>query len=432
MKFTSTTGHGLPVSFKEAVLENLPGDGGLFFPSEIPTLDRDLLGAMPQMTLAEVATEVLGHFCGSDIDKSALSEINKRVFNFPIPLKKVSENIHCLELFHGPTFAFKDVGARFLAECLAYFNQNEDTRKKNLRSAEITVLVATSGDTGGAVARGFLGVPGVKVVILYPKGKVSLLQEKQLTTLGQNITALEVEGSFDDCQSMVKSAFGDRDITSRKRLSSANSINIARWLPQSIYYYVPFQYGWKDFTVAVPSGNYGNLTSGLLAMKMGVPIKSFIAATNANDVVPRYLRSGDYNPQKTIQTIANAMDVADPSNFKRLLALFHGSWNDIVEKIDPFTLDDAAIKETIKSCTEENEYYLDPHSAIAFESLKEKSKSGVFLGTAHYCKFLPVMDEAVGAKLEVPDFAESLMEREKVATLIPADYEKFKEYLLST
>ncbi|MEM7298261.1 MAG: threonine synthase, partial [Bacteroidota bacterium] len=277
MKYISTTGNGPQRSFREAVLGNLPNDGGLFFPAEIPQLDSEFLASVSEVSLSEVATHVLSPFCIEDIDQGSLERIAERVFNFPIPLVKVSEGIHCIELFHGPTFAFKDAGARFLAECMAHFNTSDQQ--------ETIVLVATSGDTGGAVASGFLGVEGVRVVVLYPKGKVSELQEQQLTTLGQNITALEVSGTFDDCQNMVKQAFADQELNQKLNLSSANSINIARWLPQSLFYYVPLQYGMKNVTISVPSGNYGNLTSGILAKKMGVPIKQFIAASNANDVV---------------------------------------------------------------------------------------------------------------------------------------------------
>ena len=422
MKFLSTTGNGSEISFREAVLGNLPDDGGLYFPDHIPVLDESLLKEMPEMELHEIASQALINFCKEDIDLKTLEEITRRVYNFPIPVNEVKNGIHCLELFHGPTYAFKDIGAKFLAECLAHFNTSD--------SKETTVLVATSGDTGGAVANGFLGVDGVNVVILYPKGKVSLLQEKQLTTLGQNITALEVEGTFDDCQNMVKAAFADSEVNSKLRLSSANSINIARWLPQSIYYYVPFQQGLKDATLSVPSGNYGNLTSGVLAMKMGVPISVFIAASNANDVVPRYLTSGSYDPKDTIATVANAMDVSDPSNYKRLLSLFDGDYEAIRNYLSPFTLDDSEIKQTIKECYSKNSYLLDPHSAIGYKALEEKDSEGVFLGTAHYCKFLPTINEALGEEVEVPGFAQDLMKKEKVAIGMKADYESFKDFLM--
>ena len=419
MKFSSTTGKGEEVSFKEAVLGNLPDDGGLFFPSEIPQLTETFLKEIPEMDLPAIGFEVLNQFCRDDIEQEALSQIAKRVFDFPIPLVEVEETIHCLELFHGPTFAFKDVGAKFLAECLAYFGSGE--------KHETTVLVATSGDTGGAVANGFLGVEGVRVIILYPKGKVSELQEKQLTTLGQNITALEVSGTFDDCQNLVKQAFADEALNKQMRLSSANSINAARWLPQSLFYYVPLQNRLKDVTISVPSGNYGNLTSGVLAMKMGVPIRKFVAASNANDVVPRYLQSSDYEPSATIPTIANAMDVSDPSNFKRLLKLFSGSYSDIKDCLIPFSLDDDEIRQTIQGCKEANDYFLDPHAAIAYAALKEQKEEGIFLGTAHHCKFLPTMKEALGEEIETPHFAKELMQRKKESIHMEVDYDRFVE-----
>ncbi|WP_420318741.1 threonine synthase [Ekhidna sp.] len=423
MKFISTTRQGPEVSFKEAVLSNLPNDGGLYFPTEIPKLGQDFIKEIPEMELSMVALEVLGKFCKEDIDSNELAKITERVFDFPMPLVQVNDKLQCLELFHGPTFAFKDIGAKFLAECLAHFNANE--------SKETTVLVATSGDTGGAVANGFLGVEGVRVIILYPKGKVSALQEKQLTTLGQNIIALEVAGTFDDCQNLVKQAFADEQLNKEMHLSSANSINIARWLPQSLFYYVPLQQGLRDVTIAVPSGNYGNLTSGILAMKMGVPIKQFFAASNANDVVPRYLRTGNYEPKDTIHTIANAMDVSDPSNFKRLLSLFQGSDKEIKSQLIPFTMDDDGIKRTIRTCHKENDYLLDPHSAIAYGALHNSDEEGVFLGTAHYCKFLPTMKEALGQEMPIPDFAKSLMARKKRSFEMKVDYKEFKEYLTS-
>jgi len=422
MKFVSTTGNGPQVSFREAVLSNLPNDGGLYFPTEIPQLESGLLEEIPRMELDEVAFNSLRNFCEGDIEPAALSTITKRVFHFPIPLQQVSEKVHSLELFHGPTYAFKDIGARFLAECLSYFNAGE--------SKERTVLVATSGDTGGAVANGLLGVEGVRVVILYPKGKVSELQEKQLTTLGRNISALEVEGTFDDCQRMVKKAFADKELIDRLQLTSANSINVARWIPQSIYYYVPFQQGMKNAVIAIPSGNYGNLTSGVLASRMGIPIDRFIAASNANDTVPRYLHSGSYDPKETIATVANAMDVADPSNFSRLLSLFHHNYDNLITKISPFTLLDQRIKEVIRQCKEKHDYLLDPHSAIGLSALENELEGGIFLGTAHYCKFLPTMNEALDSDLQIPSFASDLMKREKNATAIKADFAQLREFVV--
>ena len=422
MKFISTSSPGNAVSFRDAVLNNLPNDGGLYFPVEIPGLMPSLLREMTSMELHEVAAIILSHFCSSDISGTDLEAITRRVFNFPIPVKSVSEGISCLELFHGPTYAFKDVGARFLAECLSFFNTSDKQRR--------TVLVATSGDTGGAVANGFLGTDGIDVIILYPRGKVSELQEKQLTTLGQNIKALEVDGNFDDCQQMVKQAFADEELSKRMQLSSANSINIGRWLPQSLFYFQPWLNNQTDVTISVPSGNYGNLTSGILAMKMGVPIDSFIAASNLNDVVPRYLDSGVYRPTKTIGTVANAMDVADPSNFKRLLTLYNDSHADIIKEIIPFSLDDDGILQTIRACYDHNGYLLDPHSAVAYKALQEKGGEGVFLGTAHYCKFLPTMEKALNRTVELPGFVSDLMNKEKVATRMDADFAIFKAYLI--
>lgn len=423
IKYCSTQNRGSQISFKEAVLGNLPDDGGLYFPTEIPAMSKELKEAIPTMSLPAIAGEVLHSYCAENIDKVTLDAIAKRVFDFPMPLSKVSDDIRCLELFHGPTFAFKDIGAKFLAECLAHFNADSNR--------ETTVLVATSGDTGGAVANGFFGVEGVKVVILYPKGKVSLLQEKQLTTLGGNITALEVEGTFDDCQNLVKKAFADKYLRQKLKLSSANSINIARWLPQSLFYFVPLQQGLKNITVSVPSGNYGNLTAGVLAMKTGVPISRFIAASNANDVVPRYLKSGTYRPKDTIPTIANAMDVADPSNFKRLLTLFDLNYEAITEKLVPFTLNDNEIEQAIKECYEANKYLADPHSVIAYQALEaQKTRGGIFLGTAHYCKFIPTMQEALGQEVAIPDFASGLMQKEKKAIAMEAEYNSFKDFLL--
>lgn len=422
MKFVSTSRPGNTISFRDAVLNNLPNDGGLYFPMEIPELPSPLLHEMVGMELHEVAAKVLSNFCLADIPQADLEAITKRVFNFPIPVKSVAEGISCLELFHGPTFAFKDIGAKFLAECLSFFNISDKQKR--------TVLVATSGDTGGAVANGFLGVDGVDVIILYPKGKVSELQEKQLTTLGQNIKALEIDGNFDDCQYMVKQAFADDELSERMKLSSANSINIGRWLPQSLFYFQPLLSGETDITISVPSGNYGNLTSGVLAMKMGVPIKSFIAASNLNDVVPRYLDSGVYSPVPTIATVANAMDVSDPSNFKRLLTLYDDNHAGIVEDILPFSLADGGILETIAECYENHDYLLDPHSAVAYEALQKKGRGGVFLGTAHYCKFLPTIEKALNKKVELPDFVNDLMDKKKEATLMDSDFEAFKAYLM--
>jgi len=427
MKFYSTNKKSAQVSFKEAVIKSLPADNGLYFPVEVPELDFLLLSTIDHYSLPDIGLEVMRHFCNEDIPGDKLETIIKEVLDFDMPIVEVEKDIHSLELTHGPTYAFKDVGARFLARCLGYFNESENK--------EITILVATSGDTGGAVAAGFHNVPGVKVVILYPSGKVSPLQEKQLTTLGGNITALEVSGNFDDCQAMVKKAFLDADINAKLNLSSANSINVARWMPQCMYYFAPFiQFGDTDKLVfSVPSGNYGNITSGMLAKKMGLPIKRFIAASNANDVVPRYLNSGKYEPKPTIATVSNAMDVNSPSNHPRMLALHDEEFKSIKKDVSGYTLSDEATKTTMKQCYTENDYILDPHGAIAYSALKndlQKKEIGIFLETAHYSKFLPTVNDALDKEIDMPAFAAELMSKEKVATAIGNDFEGFKTWLL--
>ena len=428
MKFYSTNKQSEAVSFREAVIKSLPTDKGLYFPEEVPELDYLFLETLDYYSLPEIGMEVLRQFTKEDIPEQKLNEILHEALDFEIPVKEVEKNIHTLELFHGPTYAFKDVGARFLARCLGYFNETENK--------EVTILVATSGDTGGAVASGFHNVPGVNVVILYPSGKVSDLQEKQLTTLGGNITALEVEGDFDACQAMVKQAFLDEDINSKLNLSSANSINIARWLPQSIYFFEAYKQlkDAKKLVVAVPSGNYGNITAGMLAKKMGLDIHRFIAASNANDTVPRYLKDGNYEVKPTVPTLSNAMDVSDPSNHPRMLELHEQNFKDIIKHTQGFTLDDQQTLDVMKSCYASNQYILDPHGAIGYQALKEKlekKETGVFLETAHYSKFLSTVEQALDQKMELPDFVSDLMTKEKVATKIGNSYDEFKAFLLS-
>lgn len=427
MKFYSTNQQSEAVSFKDAVIKSLPSDSGLYFPEEIPELDFLFLETLDYYSLPDIGAEILRHFTKDDIPEIKLQEIVKDALDFEIPIREVEKDISTLELFHGPTYAFKDVGARFLARCLGYFNETENK--------EVTILVATSGDTGGAVASGFYNVPGVNVVILYPKGKVSPLQEKQLTTLGGNIRALEVEGDFDNCQAMVKRAFLDESINQKLNLSSANSINIARWMPQSVYFFEAFkQLKNKDKVVfSVPSGNYGNITAGMLAKKMGLPIHRFIAASNANDVVPRYLQDGKYEVKPTIATLSNAMDVSDPSNHPRMLELHDKDFKKIIAQTEGFSLNDEQTLQVMKSCHSANQYILDPHGAIAYQALKEKlqrKETGVFLETAHYSKFLATIEQALGQKMELPDFVSDLMKKEKVATQLKNDYEDFKAYLL--
>lgn len=428
MRFYSTNRQSESVSFREAVIKSFPEDKGLYFPEEIPELDYLLLATLDHYSLADIGYEVMRQFCSEDIPNEKLQSIVQEVLNFDIPLVEVGKNIHSLELFHGPTYAFKDVGARFLARCLAYFNEAS--------SQQVTILVATSGDTGGAVAAGFHNVPGVEVIILYPSGKVSPLQEKQLTTLGGNITALEVAGDFDDCQAMVKQAFLDPDINAKRNLSSANSINVARWMPQSMYYFAPYiQFGDTDKIVfSVPSGNYGNITSGMLAKAMGLPIKRFIAASNANDVIPRYLKSGNYQPEPTIPTISNAMDVGNPSNHPRMLELHDSEFKKIKKHVTGFSLNDSETKTVMKACKTENGYTLDPHGAIGYAALKNdlgRKEIGVFLETAHYSKFLPTVGDALEQAVEMPEFAAELMSKTKKATNMAADFQTFKAYLLS-
>ncbi len=427
MKFYSTNNQSPPVSFKDAVIHSFPSDKGLYFPEEVPELDYLFLETLDYYSLPEIGMEVLRHFTKEDIPEQKLSEILQGALDFEIPVKQVEKNIHTLELFHGPTYAFKDVGARFLARCLGFFNESE--------SKEVTILVATSGDTGGAVASGFHNVPGVNVIILYPSVKVSELQEKQLTTLGGNIRALEVDGDFDVCQAMVKQAFLDPDTNARLNLSSANSINIARWLPQSLYYFEAYKKlkDAKKLVVAVPSGNYGNITAGMLAKKMGLDIHRFIAASNVNDTIPRYLRDGKYEVLPTVATLSNAMDVSDPSNHPRMLELHDQNFKSIIQDIEGFSLADDQTLEVMKACHADNQYILDPHGAIGYQALKEnlqRKETGLFLETAHYCKFLSTVEKALDHNLELPEFVSDLMVKEKVATKIGSSYEEFKAFLL--
>lgn len=427
MKFYSTNNQSNPVSFKEAVIKSLPADRGLYFPESITPLKDEFFKNLSNYSMPEIGFEVLNQFCKDDIPEAKLQTILHEALNFEIPIVEVEKNIYSLELFHGPTYAFKDVGARFLARCLGYFNETENK--------EVTILVATSGDTGGAVASGFYDVPGVNVVILYPSGKVSDLQEKQLTTLGKNISAVEVKGNFDDCQAMVKKAFLDADINEKLNLSSANSINIARWLPQSIYYFEGVkQLGVNNPVVAVPSGNYGNITAGMLAKKLGLGIGRFIAGSNANDIIPRYLINGEYNITPTVATYSNAMDVSDPSNHPRMLALHQNDFSAITSHISGFTLTDDQTLDVMNDCLKANDYMLDPHGAIGYASLKDGLKdgeTGFFLETAHYSKFLPTVNKAFNKEIPLPDFVSDLMLKEKEAHLIDNDYEQFKDYLIS-
>lgn len=429
MKYYSTNRKSPKVGFREAVITSLPDDNGLYFPEEVPVFSEQKISTLKKLSLPELGFEMMKPFVVPDITEGSLRSITEEVLNFEIPLEKVEDNIYSLELFHGPTYAFKDVGARFLARCLGEFVRKD--------GKETTILVATSGDTGGAVADGFYGVEGVRVVILYPSGKVSELQEKQLTTLGGNITALEVDGDFDDCQALVKEAFLDERLNEKLNLTSANSINIARWIPQSIYYaWLSLRLEMPNETlIAVPSGNYGNVTAGMLSRRMGFPLGQFLVCSNANDVVPRYLENCQYEVKPTVATYANAMDVSDPSNFSRMLELYHHSFDELTEDVKGFSLSDEFILETIKTCGERKGYLLDPHGAIGYAGLKEHlrvEQKGVFLETAHPVKFAPTIEKALGEELAMPDFVKGLIEKEKHTVKLSNDFESLKEFLVNS
>ncbi|MBL6449808.1 threonine synthase [Fulvivirga sp. 29W222] len=426
MQYYSTNHKTSPVSFKEAVIKGLPDDNGLFMPERIPELPKSFFSSLHKLSLAEIGYNVAESFVDEDIPGSALYKLIEDTMNFDIPVQEVEKDTYALELFHGPTLAFKDVGARFLARCLSHFSGGE--------AKKVTVLVATSGDTGSAVAHGFLGVENVDVVILYPKGKVSKLQEQQLTTLGQNITALEIDGTFDDCQRMVKSAFLDKELNNRMQLTSANSINMARLIPQSFYYFwAKAQLPDHDLVFSVPSGNYGNLTAGLLAKKMGLDIKGFIASSNINDVVPNYLASGKFSPTASKQTISNAMDVGNPSNFYRMLDLYENDWDKITEEIKGYSFNDDETREAMKAVYGLTGYTLDPHGAVGYLGLKNYLKdhqaTGIFLETAHPAKFKDVVDEVIG-NVDVPERLAQYMDKEKKSIEMESEFEELKKFLI--
>lgn len=432
MKLYSTKGKAKEVSFEEAVFKGLPEDNGLYMPQAIPRLDHRFFDQLSQLTLPEIGTEVSHALIGDEIPKPALQTIIEEAINFPAPVVHLYDRMYALELFQGPTLAFKDFGARFMSRVMAHFLQQEDR--------EINILVATSGDTGSAVAQGFFNVPGIKVTILYPKGKVSFIQEQQLTTNGGNITALEIDGTFDDCQRMVKSAFLDTDLKAAMNLSSANSINIARLIPQSFYYFYAYGQVRKSTDLPVvfctPSGNFGNLCGGLIAFRMGLPVQRFVAATNANAIVPEYLKSGKFEPKPSVQTLANAMDVGNPSNFPRLLDLFSGAHHEIVKWVDGAHHTDDHIKATIKAVYDQYQYTLCPHSAIGYQALKEYQEArpdksaGIFLATAHPAKFADTVEQATHQTLAMPERLEALVQREKKAISMKADFEELKAWLL--
>ena len=432
MQYYSTNGKAPLATLEEAVVRGLAPDKGLYMPQEIRPLPQEFFDNIENMSFQEMSYQVAHNFFGDDVDAESLREIVFDTLAFETPIVKVEDNIYSLELFHGPTLAFKDVGARFMARLLRYFIKREGKEQVN-------VLVATSGDTGSAVANGFLGVDGIHVYVLYPKGKVSKIQESQFTTLGKNITAIEVDGVFDDCQALVKSAFMDEELQGHMNLTSANSINVARFLPQAFYYFNAYAQAKKlgkadNLTICVPSGNFGNITAGLFAQRMGLPIKHFIAANNANDIFYNYLLSGIYSPKASIQTIANAMDVGDPSNFARILDLYKSSHTEICDHISGATYSDDEIASTMKKCYEQTGYVLDPHGACGYQALKDNLKdgeTGVFLETAHPAKFKEKVDAILSTDIEIPTRLADFMKGKKQSLEMAADFSAFKQFLLS-
>ncbi len=438
MQYYSTNHQAPMATLEKAVVKGLAEDRGLYMPERIKTLPAEFFENIQNMSFQEIACQVAEAFFGEDIPADDLKQIVCDTLAFDVPAVEVSPSgdgrgaIYSLELFHGPTLAFKDVGARFMARLLGYFN------KKSGEDRLVNVLVATSGDTGSAVANGFLGVPGIHVYVLYPKGKVSPIQECQFTTLGQNITALEVDGVFDDCQALVKSAFMDQELNAHMKLTSANSINVARFLPQSFYYFYAYaqlkKQGLADqMVVCVPSGNFGNICSALFGVKMGLPIKRFIAANNANDIFYNYLLTGKYEPKASVQTIANAMDVGDPSNFARIYELYKQDHAAICKDISGCTYSDEQIAETMRECLKETGYQLDPHGACGYRALKEglqPGETGVFLETAHPAKFKGVVDSICGGDVAIPEKLAAFMKGEKKSIEIGKDFEGFKAFLM--
>ncbi len=431
MKFYSTNGQAPIATLEKAVVKGLAEDKGLYMPERIKPLPQEFFDNIENLSFQEIAYTVADAFFGEDVPAEDLKRIVYDTLAFDTPCVKVTDTIYSLELFHGPTLAFKDVGARFMARLLQYFLRKEGV-------GQVNVLVATSGDTGSAVANGFLGVDGIRVYVLYPKGKVSPIQECQFTTLGQNITAVEVDGVFDDCQALVKNAFMDADLNAHMQLTSANSINVARFLPQAFYYFYAYaqmkKKGLADqLVVCVPSGNFGNICSALFGKKMGLPIKRFIAANNANDIFFKYLQTGKYEPKPSVQTIANAMDVGDPSNFARVYDLYGKSHEAICADISGATYTDEQIAETIKEVKAETGYVCDPHGACGYRALKEGLQAGevgVFLETAHPAKFKDTVDRILGADIEIPAKLQAFMKGKKQSVPMTKDFADFKQFLL--
>lgn len=431
MHYYSTNKQSPKADFKEATIKGQPPDKGLYFPENLPQLPAGFVENINTYSKEEIAFTVIRPFVGNTIPSNVLQKIVAETINFLFPLVKIKDNIFSLELFHGPTLAFKDVGARFMSRCLAYFVQDI--------SKPVTVLVATSGDTGGAVASGFYNVEGVNVVILYPTGKVSSVQELQLTTLGKNITAIEVNGNFDDCQQLVKQAFADKKLNEQLFLTSANSINVARWLPQQFYYFYAYQQ-WADKNtppvVCVPSGNFGNICAGIVAHLSGLPVKHFVAAVNANDSVFKYLQTGNYQIQQAVSTLSNAMDVGNPSNFIRILELFKHEYRQIKNAVTSYSITDEETTTTLKETYHQHNYLLDPHGAVAFAGLekylqKHPFEKGIILETAHPVKFYDVVEPIISQPVERPESIHGILQKKKESVKMLPDYEGFKEFLLA-
>ena len=431
MKYYSTNKKAPEATLKEAVIKGLASDRGLYMPRQIKRLPETFFEEIGNLTFQEIANQVAQAFFDEDVEKETLKQIVYDTLNFETPIVQVTPSIYSLELYHGPTLAFKDVGARFMARLLAYFIKKE---KQN----NVNVLVATSGDTGSAVANGFLGVEGIHVYVLYPKGKVSKIQESQFTTLGRNITAIEVDGTFDDCQALVKAAFMDEELNRKLYLTSANSINVARFLPQAFYYFNAYAQLQKQgkanqVVISVPSGNFGNITAGLFAKRMGLPVKRFIAANNSNDIFLQYLQTGQYTPRPSIATLANAMDVGDPSNFARILDLYGNSHKAITQEISGAAYNDKQIAQTLRDVYKKTKYLLDPHGACGYQALEDnlqKEETGIFLETAHPAKFLETVEKIIEEKVEIPQRLQTFMKGTKQTIPLTKQFVDFKKYLL--
>jgi threonine synthase len=430
MQLYSTKNKRHFVDFKTAVFQGLPPDNGLYMPEKIPTLSASFLYELPQLSFQEIAFTIAHTFLKDEVPENDLKNIVQKAVNFPTPTISLDERTKVLELFHGPSLAFKDIGARFMAQMISYLNRQYDK--------EITVLVATSGDTGGAVAAGFHNIPGIRVVVLYPSGKITPLQERQITTAGGNITAVEISGAFDECQEMAKQAFLDLDLQQSLRLSSANSINIARLIPQTFYYFESWKQVWREnnkMVFVVPSGNFGNLTAGLIAREMGLPVYHFVAATNANDVVPEYLRTGEFRPKPSRRTLSNAMDVGNPSNFKRILDMYGSTWNIIKHQFDAYRFSDAETRAAMRETYARYRYLFEPHGAVGYLAWRTYQKAhpdtlGVILETAHPAKFQEEVETILGVQIPLPIELTALLDKEKQSVKMTADFQVLKKWLL--